>query len=114
MERDLQQNARPLKRRREQENEMNREEDNDEMIDYPEGFDVNMEEKNKTWERRIGVPATYIEQLEGLAQTSAKTDTYIVDCNSGVRMWRICRNPKCYRCSIIEKAELTTEIPMEK
>eukprot|EP00972_Heterocapsa_arctica_P096432 14226380-Heterocapsa_arctica.AAC.1 len=62
MERDVQQDARSQKRRREQTNEMDREEDNDEndMIDHPHGFDVMMEEKNKTWERQIGVPTIFI------------------------------------------------------
>eukprot|EP00972_Heterocapsa_arctica_P102123 15048939-Heterocapsa_arctica.AAC.1 len=85
MERDVLQDARPQKRRREQSNEMDREEDNDEsdMIDYPDGFDVKMEEKNKTWERHIGAPAIFIQQLECYAQARAKTDTYMVECNSG-------------------------------
>eukprot|EP00972_Heterocapsa_arctica_P045493 6715693-Heterocapsa_arctica.AAC.1 len=73
-----------------------------------------MEEKNKTWERQIGVPAIFIEQLACYAKARAKTYTFIMDCNSGVGMWRICRNPKCYRCSIIDKAEMKTDIPLQK
>eukprot|EP00972_Heterocapsa_arctica_P081584 12026895-Heterocapsa_arctica.AAC.1 len=74
---------------------MDREEDNNEsdMVDLPDGLDVTMEEKTKTWERHIGVPAIFVEQIECYAKTRAKTDTFIVDCNSGVGMWRICRNP---------------------
>eukprot|EP00972_Heterocapsa_arctica_P078107 11520571-Heterocapsa_arctica.AAC.1 len=65
---------------------MSREEDHSEsdMTDYPDGFDVTMEEKNKTWERQIGAPAIFIEQMECYAKARAKTDTFIVDCNSGV------------------------------
>eukprot|EP00972_Heterocapsa_arctica_P010494 1541453-Heterocapsa_arctica.AAC.1 len=64
---------------------MDREEDNNEscMVYYPDGYDVTMEEKNKTWERQIGLPAIFIEQMECYAKTRAKTDTFIVDCNSG-------------------------------
>eukprot|EP00972_Heterocapsa_arctica_P024456 3609184-Heterocapsa_arctica.AAC.1 len=64
METDVQQYARQQKRRREQSSEMDREEDNNEndMVDLPDGPDVTMEEK-KTWERQIGLPAIFIEQM---------------------------------------------------
>eukprot|EP00972_Heterocapsa_arctica_P092065 13578733-Heterocapsa_arctica.AAC.1 len=62
---------------------MDREEDNNEsdVVDLPDGFDVTMEVNNKTWERQIGVPAIFIEQMECYAKTRANTDSYIVDCN---------------------------------
>eukprot|EP00972_Heterocapsa_arctica_P034049 5012395-Heterocapsa_arctica.AAC.1 len=41
-------------------------------------------------------------------------DTEWVDCNAGIGTWRICRNPTCYRCDIIDKAELERMTPIEK
>eukprot|EP00972_Heterocapsa_arctica_P041589 6131682-Heterocapsa_arctica.AAC.1 len=41
-------------------------------------------------------------------------DTEWVECNTGVGAWRICRNPICYRCDIIDKAEMELVTPKEK
>eukprot|EP00972_Heterocapsa_arctica_P030143 4440370-Heterocapsa_arctica.AAC.1 len=70
-----------------------------------------MEEKNKVKERQIGVPAAFIEQMECHAKTRMNTETFIVDCNSGVGMWRICKSANCCRCNIIDKAEKKIDIP---
>eukprot|EP00972_Heterocapsa_arctica_P009980 1466772-Heterocapsa_arctica.AAC.1 len=62
MERDVQRDARPSKRRRGQASNMDREETNDEgyVTDGTEGCNVMMEEKNKTWEPHVEVPAIFI------------------------------------------------------
>eukprot|EP00972_Heterocapsa_arctica_P024628 3632494-Heterocapsa_arctica.AAC.1 len=46
--------------------------------------------------------------------TDNKTDTEWVEDNAGVGAWRTCRNPICYRCDIIDKAELGAMTPKEK
>eukprot|EP00972_Heterocapsa_arctica_P116144 16451640-Heterocapsa_arctica.AAC.1 len=43
-----------------------------------------------------------------------KTQTFLIYCQCGVGMWRICRDAECYRCSIIDKAEKKQDIPVEK
>eukprot|EP00972_Heterocapsa_arctica_P101178 14913920-Heterocapsa_arctica.AAC.1 len=114
-----------MKRRREGPRDSDSEEDSEEscmvttledreMIEYPEGVEVMMEEDKNIWEKHIGVPAILIEQLECQARTRARSDTEFLDCNSGVGMWIICRNPTCYRCNIIDKAEMQTQIPLDK
>eukprot|EP00972_Heterocapsa_arctica_P030374 4472687-Heterocapsa_arctica.AAC.1 len=47
-------------------------------------------------------------------RTDTKSYTEWVECNIGIGAWRICRNPICYRCEIIDKAEMEIEIPKEK
>eukprot|EP00972_Heterocapsa_arctica_P058331 8606188-Heterocapsa_arctica.AAC.1 len=46
--------------------------------------------------------------------TENKKDTEWVDCNARVGAWRICRNPVCYRCDVIDTAELEVMKPIEK
>eukprot|EP00972_Heterocapsa_arctica_P026699 3929933-Heterocapsa_arctica.AAC.1 len=46
--------------------------------------------------------------------TENKTDTEWVECNAGVGTWKIRRNPTCYRCDIIDKAEVEVLVPLEK
>eukprot|EP00972_Heterocapsa_arctica_P100663 14842389-Heterocapsa_arctica.AAC.1 len=41
-------------------------------------------------------------------------DTEWVEDIKGVGAWRICRNPICYRCDIIDKAEMEVMTPVEK
>eukprot|EP00972_Heterocapsa_arctica_P004197 622522-Heterocapsa_arctica.AAC.1 len=84
------------------------------MIDYPEGYEEMMEEDKGAWEKHIGVPAIFIEQLERKARTITRSDIEIVECNGGVGSWELCRNPTCYRCDIIDKAEMRAHIPLEK
>eukprot|EP00972_Heterocapsa_arctica_P113762 16438956-Heterocapsa_arctica.AAC.1 len=84
------------------------------MIDYPEGYEEMMEEDKTIWEKHIGVPAIFIEQLECQARTRTISDTEIVYCNNGAGSWGICRNPSCYRCDIIDKAEMWAHIPLDK
>eukprot|EP00972_Heterocapsa_arctica_P027876 4098845-Heterocapsa_arctica.AAC.1 len=84
------------------------------MIDYPEGYEEMMEEDKKAWEKQTGVPASFIEQLECQAITTTRSDTEIVECNSGKGGWELCRNPACYRCDIIDKAEMRAQTPLEK
>eukprot|EP00972_Heterocapsa_arctica_P035359 5201591-Heterocapsa_arctica.AAC.1 len=88
MESDTQLDTRPRKRRREGPRYTNSEEDSEEsftstsskdgeMIDYPEGYEEMMEEDKNTWEKHIGVPASFIEQLECQARTPTISDTEI-------------------------------------
>eukprot|EP00972_Heterocapsa_arctica_P019475 2874282-Heterocapsa_arctica.AAC.1 len=46
--------------------------------------------------------------------TENKTDTEWVECNAGVGTWLICRNPICYRCGIVDQAEMESYPPAEK
>eukprot|EP00972_Heterocapsa_arctica_P034952 5145659-Heterocapsa_arctica.AAC.1 len=64
-----------------------------------------MEDDRKPWARHEIVQASYIEELECQMMTENRTDTEWVECNAGVGTWKICRNPTCYRCDIIDKAE---------
>eukprot|EP00972_Heterocapsa_arctica_P089136 13143849-Heterocapsa_arctica.AAC.1 len=65
-----------------------------------------MEDERKPWAKHELVQAVYIEELDCQMMTERKMDTEWVDCNAGVGTWRVCRNPICYRCDIIDKAEL--------
>eukprot|EP00972_Heterocapsa_arctica_P022056 3243461-Heterocapsa_arctica.AAC.1 len=66
MEMDAQEDARPQKRRRGQPSDMDREEEiiRNCMIDKTDGEHATMEETNHVWERQIGVPGIFIEQME--------------------------------------------------
>eukprot|EP00972_Heterocapsa_arctica_P102667 15132303-Heterocapsa_arctica.AAC.1 len=46
--------------------------------------------------------------------TDNKTDTEWVGEITGVGTWRICRNPICHRCDIIDKAEMEAMTPKER
>eukprot|EP00972_Heterocapsa_arctica_P031983 4711591-Heterocapsa_arctica.AAC.1 len=73
-----------------------------------------MEEDRKVWTKQEMLPASYIEELECQMMTDNKTDPDWLADNAGVGAWRICRNPICYRCDIIDKAEVETMTPKEK
>eukprot|EP00972_Heterocapsa_arctica_P034146 5026292-Heterocapsa_arctica.AAC.1 len=116
METDVQEDARPQKKQRGQPSDMDREEETNErfMIDLSDGADATMEEANPLWERQIGAPAIFIEQMVCSASTGMKSETYIISCESVVGMWRICEDAKCYICNIIDKAENKLDITVEK
>eukprot|EP00972_Heterocapsa_arctica_P072162 10656796-Heterocapsa_arctica.AAC.1 len=65
-----------------------------------------MEEDKNNWVKQTAVPASFIENLGCQMMSRTKMDTEMIDCNSGRGMWRICRNTTCYRCNIIDKAEM--------
>eukprot|EP00972_Heterocapsa_arctica_P085060 12533730-Heterocapsa_arctica.AAC.1 len=78
-----------MKRRREGPRDSNSEEDGEgnftvtnsedgEIIDYPEGYEEMMEEDKNIWEKQMGVPAIFIEQLECQARTRTISDREIV------------------------------------
>eukprot|EP00972_Heterocapsa_arctica_P004962 734916-Heterocapsa_arctica.AAC.1 len=67
------------------------------MQNYP--GDDTMEGDTKIWTKQSVIPASYIEGLE---------------CQNGRGTWTMRRNPTCFRCDIINKAEMETQIPNEK
>eukprot|EP00972_Heterocapsa_arctica_P040122 5912162-Heterocapsa_arctica.AAC.1 len=73
-----------------------------------------MEEDRKVWTKQEIAPANFIEELECQMRTETKSDTEWEERNTGIGAWRICGNPICYRCDIIDKAEMETVIPKEK
>eukprot|EP00972_Heterocapsa_arctica_P106999 15762532-Heterocapsa_arctica.AAC.1 len=81
------------------------------MRNYP--FDE-MEEDKKNWAKQTAVPASFIENLERQMMSRTKMDTEMIERNSGRGMWKICRNPTCYRGDIIDKAVMEEQILYEK
>eukprot|EP00972_Heterocapsa_arctica_P012812 1883699-Heterocapsa_arctica.AAC.1 len=113
MERDVQE-TRPAKRRRGGQRDSHIEEDSDSFFSHTneessEGqshHDDMMEEDRNVWTKQEIAPADFMEELECQMRTDTKSDTEWVESNTGVGAWRICRNPICYRCDIIDKAEM--------
>eukprot|EP00972_Heterocapsa_arctica_P114133 16440906-Heterocapsa_arctica.AAC.1 len=62
-------------------------------------------EERTPWTKQDIIPADYIEALECQAMSSQKRDTEWVECNAGMGVWLICRNP-CFRCNMIDGTEL--------
>ncbi len=111
MERDVAE-ERPGKRRRQVQEESDTEDDSGyhsshhsssgKEEDYAEDA-MNMEERTP-WTREDTITAEYIEGLQ--CQAISGRDTELEEDEAGKGSWTLCRNPCCYRCKLIELAEL--------
>eukprot|EP00972_Heterocapsa_arctica_P029709 4375083-Heterocapsa_arctica.AAC.1 len=63
-------------------------------------------EERTPWTRQDIIPADYIEALECQSISRHKRDTMWIQCNAGMGLWQICRNPSCFRCQIIDGSEV--------
>ena len=112
MERDVAE-ERPGKRRRGEQSDSDIEDDSgyhtsdhsssgEEMDDAEEPMRMNA---RATWTMEDVIPAEFIEGLECQARSIRMRDTEWYD-DFEDAVWRCCKNPCCYRCSLIDKTEI--------
>ena len=113
MERDVAQ-EREAKRQRQLQQEQEADDDSgyqpshhsssiEEDQEEPAIFGINAEER-KQWSMEDVISAQEIEGLHCQAITGK--DIEIMEDYTGVGLWNICKNPCCYRCKLIWKAEM--------